>query len=193
MGKSGQQDGEGQQPITPTPEELQELYDLRSQKANQVKPEQSRPKKIFKFAMPSSTVNIPTLKGASNWDRWYQTVYGCCQIAGIHSILAGTLTQPQGDEEYDEWESANSWIEGNIRMSLESGGHAHIAGIHGAHNMIKALEGAYKSKGYTSREVLWRTISRASLADYKGVTEYVEAIKKAKTNLAERYADTPPV
>ncbi|KAF6223150.1 hypothetical protein HO173_013250 [Letharia columbiana] len=65
MGKSGQQDDDGQQP-TPTPEELQELYDLRSQKANQIKPEQSRPKKIFKFAMPSSTVNIPTLKEASN-------------------------------------------------------------------------------------------------------------------------------
>ena len=48
MSKSGQQDSEGQQPITPTPEELQELYDLRTQKANQAKPEQSRPKKIFK-------------------------------------------------------------------------------------------------------------------------------------------------
>ncbi|KAF6233485.1 hypothetical protein HO173_008417 [Letharia columbiana] len=69
MGKSGQQDGEGQQPITPTPEELQELYNLRAQKANQIKLKQSRPKKIFKFAMLLSTVNIPTLKGASNWDR----------------------------------------------------------------------------------------------------------------------------
>ena len=51
--------------------------------------------------------------------------------------------------------------------------------------MIKALESAYKSKGHTSREVLWRTISRANLDDYKSVTEYVEAIKQAKTKLAE--------
>ena len=70
-------------------------------------------------------------------------------------------------------------------MSLELGGYAHIAGIYGVYNMIKALEGVYKSKGYISREVLWRTISRVSLADYKGVIEYVEAIKKAKIKLAK--------
>lgn len=70
-------------------------------------------------------------------------------------------------------------------MSLDSGGHAHIAGKQGTYQMVRALEGVYKSKGSSSREVLWRTISRASLSDHKNVTEYVEAIRKAKTKLAE--------
>lgn len=52
--------------------------------------------------------------------------------------------------------------------------------------MIKAHEGVHKSRSYTSREVLWLFISRTSLADYDSVTEYVEAIKKAKTELAEQ-------
>lgn len=136
--------------------------------------------KPFKFTMPGATVNIPTLQGAFNWDLWYQTVYGLCQIAGIHLILIDQMTK--SEEEEDQWEAANSWIEGNIRMSLESS--THIAGIDGAHNIIKALESVYKVKGYTFREVLWRIISRASLADYQGVTEYVETIKKAKIRLA---------
>lgn len=143
--------------------------------------ERKRPK--FTFTMPAATVNIPTLEGASNWDRWYQTVYGLCQTASIHPILTGQMTRPEEDP--DQWDTANSWIEGNIRMSLESGDYTHIAGVYDAHNMIKALKGEYKSKGYTSREILWRTISRASLTDYESVTKYIEAIKKAKIKLAE--------
>lgn len=174
--------------ITPTAEELQQLKKLRAQgkKTDQTKTESSseRKKPKFTFTMPAATVNIPTLEGASNWDRWYQIVYGLCQTASIHPILTGQMTRPE-QEDSDQWDTANSWIEGNIRMSLESGGYTHIAGIHGAHNMIKALESAYKSKGYTSREVLWRIISRASLSDYESITEYVEAIKKAKIKLAE--------
>lgn len=173
-----------------------EINIIRQFRAQQKKPEQGdksptpstdrkrRPIR-FRFTMLSSSVNISTLKGAANWDRWYQLVYGCCQIAGVHHILTGQMTSPEDDDDYYNWDTANSWIEGNIRMSLESGGHAHIAGINGAFNMIKALQGVYKFKGYTFREVLWRIISRASLADYKGVIEYVEVIKKVKTRLAE--------
>lgn len=47
-----------------------------------------------------------------------------------------------------------TWIERNIRISLDAGGHAYIAGVNGVYNMIKALYSAYKSKDYTSRKVL---------------------------------------
>ena len=53
-----------------------------------------------------------------------------------------------------DWELVNSWIEGNIRISLKSDGHTHISRIIGAYNMIKTLESVYKFKGYTSREIL---------------------------------------
>lgn len=48
------------------------------------------------------------------------------------------MTEPEEDEGYFDWEAANSWIEGNIRISLEAGGHAHIASVNFACNMIKA-------------------------------------------------------
>ena len=80
--------------------------------------------------MTGATITIPVLKGASNWDRWYQIVYEVCQTAGIHPILTGQITRPK--DENDQWETANAWTEGNIRMSLESGDYARIAGhIHG--------------------------------------------------------------
>lgn len=71
-------------------------------------------------------------------------------------------------------------------------GYTHIADGHGAHNMIETLEGKYKSKGYTSREVLQqRSISRAGLADHESVTKYLNKyvniidIEKAKIKPAE--------
>ena len=51
--------------------------------------------------------------------------------------------------------------------------------------MVQKLKGAYKAKGYTSREVLWRTLSRTSLESCKNITDRVETIKKAKTSLIE--------
>ena len=165
--------------ITLTEEELDMLTLLQAQGK---KPENQSPtpgpaqsekkpdpdNSTFKFFMPSSTVRIPTLMGAYNGDRCYQTVYGYCQIADIDEILTGEMIQPQDPEGFKECKVANKRIKGNTRISLACGGHAHLAGVKGAYNMIKALEGAYRSKGYTSREILWRTISRASLTDHKG-------------------------
>ena len=167
--------------FTPTPEELEYLKECRAQGNSP----DTKPQRVSKsrFDMPSSIFTIPTLKGASNWDCWYQTLYGGCQIGGIHHVLTGKMTPSKNDEDTMDWEAANSWIEGHIRASLGSGGHSHIAGVKGAFNMIKALGGAYKPRG--SREALWRTIGRASLADYRGVAEYVEAIKEARTKLAD--------
>ena len=73
---------------------------------------------------------------------------------GIEDILTGDMTESQYKEEYLEWKAANSQIKGNVRMSLKSGGHAHIASVKGAYNIIRALKGAYKFKRYKSRKVL---------------------------------------
>ena len=130
---------------------------------------------------------MPTLKEAATWTHWYQTMLGYCQLLDIASILTGEYEEPDEDEEYEQWKAANDWIEGHIRLSLEGDEYAHIASIKGAHNMIKALESACKSKSkrHPSKEALWLTITRANLADYKSVPEYVEAIRKAKTQLAD--------
>ena len=130
---NGGHDGPGEKSpysLTPTPEEVEYPKKLRAQgKKPDVKGE-------IRFTMPSSAVSIPTLKGASNWDRWYQTVYGLCQTVGIYQILLENMT-PENDDQ--DREAAKYWIEGNICMSLNSDGHSHISGVTGAYNMIKAL------------------------------------------------------
>ena len=74
-------------------------------KANQAKPDTPKERKPekFKFTAPSSSVTRPTLKGAANWDRWYQTMLGRCQVSEISTILEGYQTEPEDDDEYLQW------------------------------------------------------------------------------------------
>ncbi len=57
--------------------------------------------------------------------------------------------------------------------------------------MVQRLRAQYKSKEYTSREVLWRTLSRTSLDSCKNMTEWVETIKKVKVSLMELDSTIP--
>ena len=152
------------------------------------------------FSPPATTINIPKLDGASNWDQWYNAMLGMCEMADIDGILTGESSVPvakQGEKPTEftnrciYWKTANKYITGTIRGTLKPGGLAHIAGLSGAYQMVQKLRSAYKSKGYTSREVLWRTLSRTSLESCKDVAEWVETIKKAKTSLMELESTIP--
>ena len=121
-------------------------------------------------------------------------------MANIDGILTGDDPLPvQGDKEKDSdfnnrsiyWKTANKYITGTIRGTLKPAGLAHIAGISGAYQMVQKLRSSYKAKGYTSREVLWRQISRTTLDSCKNVTEWVEIIRKAKTSLMELELSIP--
>ena len=152
------------------------------------------------FQPPASSINIPMLDGTKNWDLWYNSLLGMCEMADIDGILTGEDPIPiQFDKESASaftnrciyWKTANKYITGTIRGTLKPGGLAHIAGISGAYQMVQKLRASYKSKGYTSREVLWRQISRTSLDSCKNVTDWVETIKKAKTSLMEIESSIP--
>ena len=117
-----------------------------------------------------------------------------CEMADIDGVLIGHDTIPvqmnkETDKAFSErtvyWKTVNKYIIGSIRFSLKSGGLAHIAGVSGAYQMVQRLRNQYKSKGYTSREVLWRTMSRTTLDNCKDMTDWVETIKKAKVSLME--------
>ena len=121
-------------------------------------------------------------------------------MADIDGILTGDDPIPvQGDKETGTqftnrsiyWKTANKYITGTIRGTLKPAGLAHIAGISSSYQMVQKLRSSYKAKGYTSREVLWRQISRTSLDSCKDVTEWVETIRKAKTSLMELESSIP--
>ena len=140
------------------------------------------------------------LDGAKNWDHWYNSLLGICEMTDIDGILTGEDEIPiQGEKEtlaaynnrYIYWKTANKYITGSIRSSLKPAALANITGISNAHHMLEKLKGAYKAKGYTSREVLWRTLSRTSYDTCKNITEWVETIKKAKTGLMELESKIP--
>ena len=121
-------------------------------------------------------------------------------MADIDGILTGDDSIPVAAEketanQYSNrciyWKTANKYITGTIRRTLKPAGLAHSAGLSGAHQMVQKLRSSYKAKGYTSREVLWRQISRTSLDSCKDVTDWVETIKKAKTSLMELESSIP--
>ncbi len=152
------------------------------------------------FTPPSNSFSIPALDGAKNWDHWYNSILAMCEMNDIDGIFTGHDPMPvrlegEKDKALNDrivyWKTANKYITGSIRFSLKPGGLANIAGVSGAYQMVQRLRSQYKSKGYTSREVLWRTMSRTSLDSCKDMTEWVETIKKAKVSLMELDSSIP--
>ena len=181
--------GENGQAATPPPEQLTEEQRQAITK-----------NRSYAFTPSATSLNIPMLEGAKNWDHWYNSLLGMCEMADIDGILTGDdpipsqaekETAPQFTNRCIYWKTANKYITGTIRGTLKPGGLAHIVGLSGAHQMVQKLKSSYKAKGYISREVLWRQISRTSLDSCKDVTDWVETIKKAKTSLMELESSIP--
>lgn len=112
------------------------------------------------FRPPANSIVIPVLHGAKNWDRWYNSILGMCEMADIDGILTGETFIPIVDEKesitaFEDrilyWKTANEYITGTIRYSLKSRGLAHITGIPNAHQMVEKLKGVYEPKGHVSR------------------------------------------
>ena len=81
------------------------------------------------------------------------------------------------------WKTVNKYIIDSIRFSLKSEELAHIADMSDVYQMIQRLRNQYKFKEYTSREVLWRIMSRTTLNNCKNITNWVKTIKKVKVSL----------
>lgn len=152
------------------------------------------------FQAPAPNIRIPMLDGAKNWDQWYNSLLGMCEMANIDGILTGddpipvqaeTETAVEFTNRCIYWKTANKYITGTIRVTLKPGGLAHISGLSNAHQMAHKLRSSFKTKSYPSREVLWRQISRTSLNSCKDLTEWVETIKNAKTSLMELEPSIP--
>ncbi len=177
---------------TPPPEAIEQLTD-----DERIAVQENR---NIAFHPSANNISIPMLDGAKNWDHWYNTLLGMCEMADIDRILTGgdalpTRKDGESAAKFNKrsiyWKTANKYITGAIRSSLKPGGLAHITGLSNCYHMINKLRSQYKSKGYTSREVLWRTISRTTLESCKSMTEWVETIKKAKSSLMELESTLP--
>ena len=142
------------------------------------------------MASTSIVSQIPKLKGASNFDAWYNGLKGVAKVNGAWKVLIGTVKRPkQGTTSYDEdlerWEQIQEKMDGIIRLSVEAGPLSHITALEDATSMLKKLEEQYKVKGYTARDIVWRKLTRSNLSEFQSVAQYGEAIKKAKTQLEE--------
>ena len=51
--------------------------------------------------------------------------------------------------------------------------------------MFKTLRSMYKMKGYTERHLHWKIINCSDLLKYKNISEYTEAMKKARTMIED--------
>jgi transposase InsO family protein len=140
---------------------------------------------------------IPKLKGASNFDAWYNGLKGVAKVNGAWKVLTGAIPKPQDKEtstyaqDLKEWEQIQEKMDGIIRLSVEPGPLSHVMALEDATSMLKKLEEQYKVRGYTARDIVWRKLTRSELSDYSSVAEYGETIKKAKTELAEMGCDIP--
>ena len=177
---------------TPPPEAPERLTDDQRQAVTK--------NRQHAFTPSTTSITIPMLDGAKNWDHWYNSLLGMCEMTDIDGILTGDDPVPVAAEKESAsaftnrsiyWKTANKYITGTIRGTLKPGGLAHIAGISSAYQMVQKLRSSYKAKGYSSREVLWRQISRTSLDSCKDVTDWVETIRKAKTSLMELESSIP--
>ena len=182
------QDRQNEEGILPTrlPERMEQLTD-----SERLAVQRDR---SIAFKPPANNISIPMLTGAKNWDHWYNIVLGICEICDTDGIITGEDSLPiRADNETEKefnnrsiyWKTANKYITGCIRSSLMPGGLAHITGISNAYQMVIKLRSQYNSKGSTSRELLWRTLSRTSFESCKDMTEWVETFKKAKSSLME--------
>jgi transposase InsO family protein len=149
------------------------------------------------MASTSIVSQIPKLKGASNFDAWYNGLKGVAKVNGAWKILTGADPKPTDEksttygQDLKEWEQVQEKMDGIIRLSVEAGPLSHIMALEDATSMLKKLEEQYKVRGYTARDIVWRKLTRSELSDYKTVAEYGEAIKKAKTELAEMGCEIP--
>src|SRR2546423_2462203 len=140
---------------------------------------------------------IPKLKGASNFDAWYNGLKGVAKVNGAWKILTGATEKPKDEksptyaQDLKEWEQIQEKMDGIIRLSVEAGPVSHIMALEDATSMLKKLEEQYKVRGYTARDIVWRKLTRSELSDYSSVAEVGETIKKAKTELAEMGCDIP--
>lgn len=146
------------------------------------------------FTASAGHPSISKLDGNKNWELWYGTILGMCEMSGIDGILTGddllpTPREKESDTAFNNrsvyWKTANKYIMGIIRCSVNTSAMAHVIGLTSAYQMILALQGAYKPKGYTTREVLWRVLTRTASSDYKNVTEWVEVMKKSAKSLKD--------
>ena len=115
-----------------------------------------------------------------------------CEMTNIDDVLIGHDTiSVQMDKETDKafserivyWKTVNKYIIDSTRFSLKSEELTHIADVSDVYQMIQRLRNQYKFKEYTSREVLWRIMSRTTLNNCKNITDWVKIIKKAKVSL----------
>ncbi len=134
---------------------------------------------------------ISKLKGASNFDVWYNGLKGVVKVNGVWKILIGVIEKSKDEksvmyaQDFKEWEQIQEKINNIIRLFIEAGPFLYVIILEDAILMFKKLEEQYKVRGYTARDIIWRKLTRLELSDYQLVAECDKTIKKVKIEFVE--------
>ena len=103
---------------------------------------------------------ISKLKGASNFDAWYNRLKGVTKVNRAWKILTKAIEKPKDEksatyaQNLKEWEQIQEKMDGIIRLSIEVGPLSHVIALKDAILIFKKLEERYKIRDYTARDII---------------------------------------
>ena len=145
----------------------------------------------------SNLSHVTKLEGPQNYQVWATGLKGVALSNRVWKVMNGTVPRPTlpanasdtQQETYtarlEDWEEAEEIAQGYILQTVKQGPASHLTDSMDAPKMFETLRSMYKTKGYTERHLHWKTINRSDLSKYKNVSEYAEAMKKARTMIED--------
>ena len=165
-------------------EELEEKYILPRRREHQ------------RRAGMSNLSHVTKLEGPQNYEAWVTGIWGVALSNRVWKVMEGTHLRPvlpteasnTQQEAYtirlEDWEEADKMAKGYIVQTIKQRPASHLNKSMTAPEMFETLRKMYKTKGYTERHLLWKTII-SGLSKHKNVSEYAEAMKKARTMIGD--------
>ena len=145
----------------------------------------------------SNLSHVTKLEGPQNYQVWATGLKGVALSNRVWKVMNGTVPRPilpanasdTQQETYtvrlEDWEEAEEIAQGYILQTVKQGPASHLTDSIDAPKMFETLRSMYKMKGYTERHLHWKMINRSDLLKYKNISEYAEAMKKARTMIED--------
>ena len=137
--------------------------------------------------------HVTKLEGPQNYQVWATGLKGVALLNRVWKVMNRTVPQPTlpANASYtqqktytvrlEDWEKAEEIAQSYILQTVKQGSASHLTDFMNALKMFETLRSMYKMKGYTECHLHWKTINCSDLSKYKNISEYTEAMKKART------------
>ena len=145
----------------------------------------------------SNLSHVMKLEGPQNYQVWATGLKGVALLNRVWKVMNGMVPQPTlpanashtQQETYtvrlEDWEEAEEIAQGYIFQTVKQGPASHLTDSIDTSKMFEMLRSMYKMKEYTECHLHWKTINCSDLSKYKNISEYAEAMKKARTMIED--------